>query len=976
MYFPLNTIQNSIPVQMLPLADKDEKWRRACMDALESIGRKQFLENINILENYRIVNNELLYNHYVFSESITDLAQLATKEFDLPPYLRHYDITRKIINVLSGEYQKRPDNFRVSAIDEFSQGEYLREKTDLLIQSVVSQIQQTVNNKLLEQGLDPEQIAQLPEDQQQQAQQQYEQAKQAMTPDEIETYMKENYRGVAERWAELVLKLDKQRFNTPELETQEFEDMLICDRAFRHFYLKANGLGYAQETWNPIRVFFHKSPDLKYVEDGDYVGRCFYLSLPEIINRYGHKMPKVQLEDLYGDYLKKKKYGGAEYSFFQGTNVPFENYPEYARTLQAFGFDPHTGVPFTGSFGGNFTSQDVDVLFNSSSTTYNLQGLTQVTEAYWKSQKKIGFLIAQDPVTGEIIEEIVDETFQVPSFIKEVDDDPDYKDLVFTPQKRMNTIRWTWVNEVWGGIKVNAITSETPGGIYIDVKPIPFQFKGETNPYEVKLPVCGAIFNNRNAKSMSIVDMLKPYQVLYNVFMNKIFQLASTDIGKILLLDPRLIPNDKDYGGEKNMEKWVTATKNLKIGQIDTSPGARAGAQGNQQWSVQDMSTYDEIQATINIARLIEEQAMYQIGVTQQRLGNIQASESATGVQQAVNNSFAQTESYFTKFSNYKKRVLQMNLDIAQFCAVTERDLTLNLIQDDMTREFLKINGLDLLLSQLAVIVFNSQEILRQNEITNQLILKNNTAGGDMASLVSVLSTDSPAKKVALLKRMQEDLMKQQQVQRDHEQQLLDKQIQAKQQEKAQDQQFEAEQKALDREARIRETIIKVTNFDTDTQGNGVIDVLGEGKLQIEQQKLTEQQAQNQRLAFNQQVDSTRKYFQEQDKIKADKESKQKDHKLKEAEMKNRLKVEAAKKGQIEIQNKSQEKVQTQKIKADIALKKMDMRLKDIANKSASRKANSESKINKLKELEAKDNLDTKKSLNKIKISKAKKPKE
>jgi hypothetical protein len=141
---------------MLPMKDKDEDWKRACMDALESIGRKQFLENINILENYRIVNNELLYNHYVFTDSVTDLAQMAVKEFDLPPYLRHYDITRKVINVLSGEYQKRPDNFRVAAIDEFATNEYLRTKGDLLKQIVMQAIQDNVTRKLKEEGIDPE----------------------------------------------------------------------------------------------------------------------------------------------------------------------------------------------------------------------------------------------------------------------------------------------------------------------------------------------------------------------------------------------------------------------------------------------------------------------------------------------------------------------------------------------------------------------------------------------------------------------------------------------------------------------------------------------------------------------------------------------------------------------------------------------------------------------------------------------------
>lgn len=971
-YFPLNVRQDAIPVQMLPMKDKDEDWKRACMDALESIGRKQFLENINILENYRIVNNELLYNHYVFTDSVTDLAQMAVKEFDLPPYLRHYDITRKVINVLSGEYQKRPDNFRVAAIDEFATNEYLRTKGDLLKQIVMQAIQDNVTKKLKEEGIDPERNDFQSEEEAQQYQQQVQEEAKRLTPPEIEEYMRETYRGVPEKWAEMVINLDKQRFNTPELEMQEFEDMLICDRAYRHFYLKANGLGYAQETWNPIRVFFHKSPDIKYVEDGDYVGRVFYISLPEIINRYGHKMPRKQLEDLYGDYLKKKKFGGAEYAFFQATNVPFENYPEYARTIQAFGYDPHTGVPFTGSF-GNYTSQDVDVLFNSSSTTYNLQGLTQATEAYWRSQKKVGFLIMQDPETGEVIEELVDETFIIPDFVSEVDDDVTFEDLVYYPQKKMNTIRWTWVNEVWGGFKINAITSETPGGIYVDVKPIPFQFKGDINPYEVKLPVCGAIFNNRNAKSMSIVDMMKPYQILYNVFMNKIYQLASTDMGKILLLDPRLIPNDKDWGGEKNIEKWVTATKHTKIGQIDTSPGARAGTPpGQSQWSVQDMTTFAEIQATINIARLIEEQAMFQVGITQQRLGIVQASETATGVQQSVNNSYAQTESYFTKFSNYKKRVLQMNLDIAQFCAATDRDLTLSLIQDDMSREFIKMNGIDLLNSQLAIRVFNSQELLRQNELVKQLILRNNTANASMSALAASIYTESPAKLIGMLKKMEADIKAEQQAQRDHEQGMLDKQIQAKQQEKAADQQFEAEQNALDRESKIREKIISVTNFDPDVAGNQEIDVVGIGKLQLDEQRLQNEKAMASRKAMDDAVNSSRTHMNQREQIKQEKEMREKEQALAEKEMKNRLEIEDKKQKQIDAQSANQEKMQTQKIQADMALKKMDLRLKEIAEKGAKNKSMSQDKINKMKELAEQDTLDTKKKLNTLRINKSK----
>lgn len=997
-YFPLNVRQDALPVQMLPLKQKDDEWKRANLDALESIGRKQFLENIVILENYRMVNNEMLYNHYVFSDSVTDLAQLAVKEFDLPPYLRHYDITRKIINVLSGEYQKRPDIFRVAAVDEFADNEFLRQKGDMLRNMVITQIKDRINQQLMQEGLDPNRTNFSSPEEQEQYQSQVQQETQKLTPESIETYMRESYRSVPEKWGEMIINLDKQRFNTPELEMQEFEDMLICDRAFRHFYLKANGLGYAQETWNPIRVFFHKSPDIRYVEDGDYVGRVFYLSIPEIINRYGHKMTKVQLEDLYGDYLKKKKYGGVEGSFFQATHVPFENYPEYARTIQAFGYDPHTGVPntgWTGSF-GNFTSQDVDVLFNSSSTSYNLQGLTQVTEAYWKSQKKVGFLIMQDPVTKEIIEELVDETFEIPDFVEEVEDDLSYEDMVFSPQKKMNTIRWTWINESWGGIKISAINntnpvssergSGTPGntGIYIDPKPLSFQFKGDTNPYECKLPVCGAIFNNRNAKSMSLVDMMKPYQILYNVFMNRIFQLASTEIGKVLLLDPRMIPNDKDWGGEKNLEKWRTIAREYKIGQIDTSPGARAGGMQFNQFTVHDLREFDNIKATIEIARLIEEQAMYQVGITQARLGNIQASQSATGVEQSVNNSFAQTESYFTKFANYKKRVLQMNLDIAQYCSATNRDMTISLIQDDMQREFNTLNGLDLLNSQLGIRVFNSQELIRQNEMMKQLILKNNTANASMSSLAAALYTESPSRLITILKKMEDDMKAQMEAERQSKERIEEMKLQDKREERA----FEAEQNELDREARLREAMIKVTNFDTDTADNGKVDVVEIGKMEIEKQRLQAETDAAERANVSKLMEQSQRRRADKEKLEAEKEMQNKDHQLAKQEMEAKKKLLEEQGRQAAEENKTQLRLSKEKHDADMAIMEKELELANLEleanrekkkNEIASTKddlktkqAKNKNSVNVEKKV-ADDNVNTAKALNRLKVATAKK---
>jgi hypothetical protein len=83
---------------------------------------------------------------------------------------------------------------------------------------------------------------------------------------------------------------------------------------------------------------------------------------------------------------------------------------------------------------------------------------------------------------------------------------------LFENDNEINTVIWTWVNEVWSGIKISSKGTNLSKDLYLNVKPMPFQFKGDLTPYFAKLPVCGQIFNNRNAQSMSLVDLMKPHQ--------------------------------------------------------------------------------------------------------------------------------------------------------------------------------------------------------------------------------------------------------------------------------------------------------------------------------------------------------------------------------------------------------------------------------------------------------------------------------
>jgi hypothetical protein len=847
----------TLPAQMIPLSQKGTSWKKACLDALEQIGTHQYHQNISLIENYEMVKGKFIFKHYLEQDEYTDMLSQLSKEFEIPNYLRHYDIISQVINTLSGEYQKRPDNFRVKGYDENTSNNYIREKTRLLLEYVTQQIEQEINAKLAEQGLDPNQTEFQSEEEQQQYQEQIQQARQAMTPPEIEKYMKFTWQDTAEIWGQYQLELDKQRFNLPEKERKEFEDMLIADRCFRHYYLTGNG--YNQETWNPVNTFFHKSPEVDAIEDGDYVGRILYLTVADIIDRYGFLMTKRQLKQLEqdkdkGQHNTKKDAYGVPY----GVNVP-AGYAEGKLMQDTFGFNPLNPIP----------TMDGDLLAdvaNHNPYYLNTLGYIKVVEGYWKSQKKIARVNYVDPMTGIPASTLVDETFVVPEGFVEKDSS------LYEDDTEMNTVIWTSVNETWGGVKICPHTTDLKEPLYINVKPLPFQFKGDTNPYFCKLPVCGQIFNNRNSQSMSLVDLMKPHQIGYNVAMNQLYQIMQREVGRFLMMDVNMLTNIKDWGGENAYEKFLLMAKTLGVTFVDTSPQNMQGANpSNSVPKDVDLDESARMLSRMKIAEFFESRALAQVGITPQRLGQVTASESATGTQQAVSQSYAQTESYFTRFSEYKKRTLKMNLDIAQYVQSKEKDVTVSYVKSDMSRAFLKLNGTELLLADLHCYVTNSQEDVRQLETLRQLFMTNNNMGASPADLATVIMSNSPAEIKAQLNAASE--RQQQQIQ---QQQEIDQQKIQTQRELAQAKmEFDAEQNALDRETELQKAYIasfsRQMDNTTDEDGNGIADLLeyerfaleadaqthaisaDKSKEQLEKQKLmTQKEMQVKELTFKQ----------------------------------------------------------------------------------------------------------------------------
>lgn len=731
-----------LPVQNVPLKEKLEKpsddsnktWGQRCMDALETIGKSQFTNNLKLIENYEMIKGRFIASHYFYTEGYDSTISQLAAELELPNYLRHYDIISPVINTLSGEWQKRPDLLKVRQVGDAATNEYLRTKSEMLQQYIFQKINSEIDKRLLEKGIDINKQDFSSEEEAAQYQQGVEQMRQTLTPPEIQRFMDVDFLTQAEKWGQHHLEYSREVFNLPEKEKIEFEDMLVADRCFRHFYITPTG--YNQETWNPVNTFFHKSPDVLYIEDGDYVGRIFHLSLPAIIDRYGYLMNKEDLDLLNGCNKEDKTlWNDNKYNWvYENYLVPFKGYPAYDIMKNSWNKYSNGDIPFLDNTSFN---QIYDNDFYR-----DREGFYFVTEGYWKTQKKIFKITYLDEESGDMIVRLVDENYIIPEHFVE-------SKQLFTDTHDINTYCVTEINETWKGIKINTgVDKNLKKDLYLAIQPNDFQFKGDFNIYGCKLPVCGQVFSIRNSRSMSLVDMMKPHQIGYNVAMNQLYQISEKEIGMFVVMDVNMFPNNKDWGGQDAWGKWMLMAKAYGLLPADTSPANinnSLAATGGFLPKVLDLNLAAQMVSRRENAIFYEQQALKQIGFNEYRLGSFNQSSTATGIQQGMAQSYSQTESHFTNFSNYLRRCHQMDLSIAQYVQGQKEDVAFTYIKSDHSRAFVKILGTDLLLSDLGVFVSNSQEHARQLEMIRQYALNNNTAGMSPVNVADVIMINSPA---------------------------------------------------------------------------------------------------------------------------------------------------------------------------------------------------------------------------------------
>jgi hypothetical protein len=715
---------------------------------------------------------------------VKSFTEMLTADLQLPAYVKHYSIITTPINELVGEISKRPDAFRVKAFDDDSQSEELKFKTEILQNYVMSQAKQKIAEKMAMEGaeIDEEQLQQMTIEQ---------------VKDELDTYT-----SVAEKWANHVLTAQKAEFILKEKSEDAFRDMLISAREFFHIYEDNSKTGYNVEVANPKNTWFLTTPDRKYISDptgraqGAYAaGTVQVMELSEIIE---------SIPDLTKDEIDHLRSSLQDYGLINVRESNLGN-PDVSPGIDSVTYDTYDPLVLqTRMMIESEMKENNDGLKDFLGLTSNVSSFGYkyvVVRSYWLSKRKIGKLIYIDELGNE----------------QSILVDENYKSGTIPTQQ---SLEWGWVNQWYQGTKIGP-------DIY------------HIKPYKLLnyCPIIGLVHEIKNTEAKSLVDLMKPFQVLYNVCMNQLYKLLEKEVGKVYLTSIRHVPVPKDGDAQDALDVWEMEARNRGVVFIDDSPENLKSPSSFNQFRDIDLTRTQEIQSRYTLAQQLKAECWELIGMTRQRMGSISASESATGVNAAVQQSYSQTEPLFVAHEYVMGQLYQAIIDASQYVESKKPQSTLSYITSEGESAFIQVNGTDLKFRDLKVYLTNRPEDKKMfDEIRglSQAVLQN---GGSLHDIIELYSTNSVRQMKRVFKtlkerqeQLQDQQMQMQQQQMEQQQQIAQAQMEQAQMQNEQKVANENYQKELDRINKKEIAIIQATGFgkveSEDLNSNAVPDVL------------------------------------------------------------------------------------------------------------------------------------------------------
>ena len=353
--------------QRLSQAAKDKNGKQWYKDQCDLIDKKSFSDNSligfgGVTEYKRKKVNYDLFNNIINLADFEYVCKPYGSEMgQLPARLTNRDITSGKIKVLLGMEMKMPFSWKVIAVNEEATTRREQEEFGKIKEFVTNSILGPIKQQLELETQQQTQGRELTAEEQQQISQQVTEQLQAMTPEEVKKYMVREHQDPAEALAHQLLEYLIRKQNIKDKFNKAWKHALIAGEEI--YWVGILNGEPSMRVVNPLFFDYDKSPDLDYIEDGEWACYEYRMTPTEIISSFGSELKNPEIDKIYN----------------------FINNPSSAIYDADFSFNANKeDEPFT----------------------------IRVLHTTWKSLRKIGFLTYLD-ATGTEQMRIVEENYKL-----------------------------------------------------------------------------------------------------------------------------------------------------------------------------------------------------------------------------------------------------------------------------------------------------------------------------------------------------------------------------------------------------------------------------------------------------------------------------------------------------------------------------------------------------------------------------------
>lgn len=341
------------PIQTLSWSEKNDAWYQSNIN--HYISRSNFnlattpggRKDLRTL--YGVYNNQFPLEW--FSHVTDPLSAKAEQHKKFPARVRPVTIIRTNIDLLLGEYPRRPFVYNVSNLGDSGYSRFMEGMkqqatstlTDFFMRGALEEMQAAG------QELTPELLQKLQQD--------------PPVPEEVKAQFKSSYKDSIAIKAQKYLRRTIREEEVKRKFHRMFKDWLIAGECYSYKGIENDKLVYRKVS--PLSIDYDKSSEQDFIEDGEWVVAEEWLVLSDVVDKFYSVLKEKHLKDLEKNYHYQ-----SPSSFY-----------DYLKGSVSSMIDKHNKIP-----------------------VYHVQ---------WKGRKKIGFLSYMDMETFQMVEEVVDENYIV-----------------------------------------------------------------------------------------------------------------------------------------------------------------------------------------------------------------------------------------------------------------------------------------------------------------------------------------------------------------------------------------------------------------------------------------------------------------------------------------------------------------------------------------------------------------------------------